>query len=215
MSKINDAMALLPEQKIRHVYYEIWMLLDSVHYLASNPPLYDKLMINAIIESSLVHARNLIGFFSRKGGHATDINVEDFDAVISGISDRVIPLFLGHPSEERIHGEICHLTVRRYENLDRKRWTKEEILGPLLPALIKFLEEVQSCPTLMAVLPRDDFARLVALASYTPPFPELNISWASATSSLDSDQATFVPSGSVDRSISIDGTAGSGPGGVL
>ena len=124
-------------------------------------------------------------------------------------------MFLGHPSEERIHGEICHLTVRRYEDLDQKRWTKEEVLGPLLPALRKFLEEVQHCQALMAVLPRDDFARLVALASYTPPYPELEISWASATSSLDSDQATFIPTGSVGGSTSIYGTTGSGPGDIL
>lgn len=29
MSRINDAMALSPEKKIRHVYYEVWMLLDT------------------------------------------------------------------------------------------------------------------------------------------------------------------------------------------
>lgn len=180
-----------------HVLYEIEMLVQPLWFVTSNGLWLQSqgtLSINAALESALVHARNLIEFFSARRSYRTDIHISDFDVVLPGVSGRVCSLFNGHPEEQRINWQVSHLTHQRSEDVSKKSWDREMVIGPLRPAINQFLAEVLSCP---ALVEQDDFrSRTSAIKDILSPTafqPLGEIKWAVATSAINSAEVTVYP----------------------
>jgi len=180
-----------------HVLYEIEMLVQPLWFVTSNGlwlQSQGSLFINAALESALVHARNLIEFFSAQRSYRTDIHISDFDVILPGLSSRVCPLFRGHPEEQRINWQVCHLTRNRSEDVLKKSWDREMVIGPFQPALNLFLTEVLSCPALVDHV--DFMSRTSAIKDIVSPMafrPVGEIKWAVATSEMNSASVTVYP----------------------
>jgi hypothetical protein len=197
MKPLAQSSAPNPSEFYVHVLYEIEMLVQPLWFVTSNGlwlQSQGSLFINVALESALVHARNLIEFFSAQRSYKTDIHVSDFDVVLPGLSGRVCSLFNGHPEEQRINWQVCHLTHQRSEDVSKKSWDRETVIGPLLPALNQFLTDVLSCP---ALVDQDDFrSRTSAIKDIVSPTafrPLGEIKWAVATSAINSAEVTVYP----------------------
>jgi len=179
------------KDQFRHVLYEHQMMFDPIFYITSGHATNDRTMFNAILESGLVHARNLIYFFSGEKKWNTDIHVSDIDSALPGLSERLYPLFKGHPEKERIHWQICHLTRYRSDNVSEKEWSRPMILQPFLPVVCRFLDEALNSGILVTGgSDMNTCRRIRALADPGQPDWSNNLIWFVATSSMDSASVT-------------------------
>jgi len=185
------------------------MFVDTLFYITSPGRPNDVTIFNAILESSLVHARNLIDFFSAKRVYESDIHVSDFDVKIVGLSGRVCGLFKGHPEKQRIQWQVCHLTRQRFEDVTKKEWSRDMVIGPLLPALRQFLSEVIENGDLMEQSGNKELVgRISDLLSPTALHWQEDVKWVVATAFIDSPEVITFAKGSVGGSTSMDAAGG-------
>ena len=125
------------------VAYEVWMIREArrLHREASDRP-----MKNSLLESFLLHARNLHDFFSRsradlKGQHATDVIAEDFFDDVAQWKRPTMPFLDEH--RQRIHRSIAHLTYHRVAYEKNKRiWKLDTILMEIDGVWTAFVENI-------------------------------------------------------------------------
>jgi hypothetical protein len=113
-------MAPTPEQLVKHLFYEVWMLGSTLKKLkAEEHP--DRKTANALIESFCIHARNLNEFFLENGKDDT-LKASSF-----ATPDYRRPC---NPNDRRelfakINKQIAHLTEARTTVEDDKIGNKE------------------------------------------------------------------------------------------
>ncbi len=94
----------------------------------------DEFMKNAILESRLIHARNLLEFFEGKESKQGNIRCfhYDFPTDLVGVKKE---------DQDRLHKEIAHLTYSRIKRTE-KDWPHEVLTKPILDRCLSFAEYV-------------------------------------------------------------------------
>ena len=138
--------------KTEHPAYEIKMfyrlakgLSQHKNFELSKDILEDYIVKNALLESFLVHARNIIKFLSRDNRHKKyrcyDINYKD----ILENSENISP-FINDDEikniKDSINNEILHLSKCR-ESDKKTQWVIQEVACKLVPGIEKFMNEVE------------------------------------------------------------------------
>jgi len=128
------ARDMTPEQLCKysrdHLFHEIKMF----YWLASIIDYMDGALHDALLESFLVHLRNLIDFFCRPRERATDVVAEDFFDNPSNWKRN--PTSTLEKARERANKELSHLTTGRKEPDDpEKVWD----IGALFTEIDQFV----------------------------------------------------------------------------
>lgn len=114
----------------RHVDYEVEMIQATGHFMGTLP--VGSCERKAMLESFLVHSRNLIAFFDGKNAHANDVLAEDFFASRAEwekIRDSIPPAL---EVRNRISKRLAHITYDRISEGDQDQyWDCKEISGAL------------------------------------------------------------------------------------
>lgn len=138
-----------------HILYEMnelalrYLHIKELEVRTSNP-VFARAIYNGMLESLLLHSRNLIHFFEgpRK---KDDILAQDF---LIG-DDSELKLKIDVPSEwrERMNKDIAHLTYARTERTqESKTWDIVGLVTPILQTCDKFLESTGRHPPYQNVL---------------------------------------------------------------
>ncbi len=123
-----------------NVFYEIQQLWASSH-LVGQPAL----LMNAFLESMLVHVRVLLEFFERntRSTRRSGAGRQENDDVLSadfGFAAR--PIDLNPQYRRRLNKDLAHLSYSRNERRlpDEKRWPRQEVVQPLIERCIEFID---------------------------------------------------------------------------
>ena len=122
---LSDSELLAYSQE--HLRYELWMFLRLGEFLPDLPDPQnprEKVIANALIESFVVHLRNLIGFLYPDKVASLDVIAEDYfsDSELWELIRPQISRTL-HEARDRAHREIAHLTTARISGTPpRKAW---------------------------------------------------------------------------------------------
>jgi len=139
------------DRALADVFYEIQQLLESSQ-LASNDPL----VMNAFLESWLVHVRVLLDFFERNRRsiyrHDGDRREND-DVLCTDFGFSAKPVGVHRKWRGRLNKDLVHLS---YSRGDRKwprgkEWPKREVVLPLIKRSIEFIDSLD--PTVLADVP--------------------------------------------------------------
>lgn len=124
-----------PEELIaasEHVLYEIQMLHAMARGLASEITTGSVLQ-NALTESFVIHARNLVHFFFPERTFPSDVLAEHFvrevhewNSIRGSLPDELLPV------RRRVSKEMAHITYDRLEARgEARRWAYLEIAGAI------------------------------------------------------------------------------------
>jgi len=123
------------------LYYEIWMFNESLalsNYIQIHA-LKCTAMKNVILESFLLHARNLIDFLENNRIRSDDLTCVDFNnrnqQQIDPISPRLQPNI-----KQKINKHLSHLTKTRVN--EKPEWNLEKIRSSINQALINFFDQI-------------------------------------------------------------------------
>lgn len=117
-----------------HLFYEIWMLNETHKKLILNRNLLE---FNILIESFLIHVRNIVCFLENKK-YDNDIKCSDF-----GVKGIVVNLLLRNGLNE-INKSLGHLTWDRIKK-DKPNWNSKitsEIKTLINTGIRKFIEQL-------------------------------------------------------------------------
>lgn len=150
------------------LHYEIWMLnsLDPDRFNVTQ----DQLLLNASLESFLIHARNLISFL--EGESDTQSNKDDITCSkfldVNGKKISKTPVMLPQKVKEKINKHLSHLTITRAQ--ERLDWNCDAIRKSINFSLSHFFRVVSTdyFPTLQGRGKRD-FERLIRPGEEPPP----------------------------------------------
>lgn len=117
----------LQQYSYEHVCYELWMFLRLGQYIIEEPPPKNEdetVMHNAVIESFVIHLRNLIAFLYSVRVQTKDIIAADYFNDASEWYEKRPPISRElRIARERSHKEVIHLTTERiYGASPQKRW---------------------------------------------------------------------------------------------
>jgi hypothetical protein len=110
-----------------HLRYEISMLDKTIQFLINEQKKNEGYLKNAVFESFLIHARNLLDFLYPLNSKEDDvtvlnyINTESYKQTIQKLPDDLVRYRI------RINKEIAHLTKRRESDESKKEWRFFEI----------------------------------------------------------------------------------------
>lgn len=112
-----------------HVIYEIKMLIETSQMEGKNCNQH-----NAILESFLIHTRNLIDFLWRNPKYPDDVSVNDF------LNDDFLELSdeIHKDLTNKISKHLAHITYTRNKPKENKGWEKEKILNIVHQRLDEF-----------------------------------------------------------------------------
>jgi len=112
---------------LEHIHYEFQMFIE----LAPMSIEGCQVLSNAILESWLIHSRNLDEFLKQQDPDKA--KTEDVLAAHYGIMpDRRI---LSSENRKRANKEVAHLTYQRFSDVTYKKWNKVEIYMDIWPKL--------------------------------------------------------------------------------
>lgn len=136
-----------------HVYYELWMFLRLGQYLMGAPPSGDeqeRVVRNAVIESFVIHLRNLIAFLYSVRVQTKDIIAADYFRDPNDWYTKRPPISRElRIARERSHKEIIHLTTERIAGTPpQKGWP--------IPALVREIKELMRLFAALASAERMD-----------------------------------------------------------
>lgn len=133
-------MAFLKE----HVYYEISMLHYSFGQIKTEPD--NQYMTNIILESFVLHSRNLIDFFLLN----KKVKIDDVIALDYHTKSRTwFKIVEKHQTflkmiKHRADKELAHMTLKRkYGILDEKSWDYETIYSVLKEIINQFINDLE------------------------------------------------------------------------
>ena len=134
--KLTDKELL--EYSKEHLCYEIWMLLE----VGKIENTFGQVFTNMVIESFVVHLRNLITFlYPTSSVHSTDISAKDF-FINPDIWESKRPSLsqILENARNRAHKEMGHLTTERITGADdpKKAWNRSELINEIVPILSLF-----------------------------------------------------------------------------
>lgn len=127
---------------IQNVFYEIEQLIATSSSSTKNRSIVDK---HALLDSVLMHARNLLDFYGRKkriirnGVEQDDVLVLDYGFPHQTID---VPLDV----RKRLNKDLAHLMYDRSkrQTLEEKWWSYPPIVVPILEQSKEFVEHLQS-----------------------------------------------------------------------
>ena len=127
-------------QALEAVFYEIQQLWASSHLVSQSA-----VVMNAFLESMLVHVRVLLDFFERDnrstyGPPANKVENDDVLASDYGFQARLIDL--NQQYRARLNKDLVHLSYSRNKRqlLDQKKWPRQELVWPLIERCIEFID---------------------------------------------------------------------------
>jgi hypothetical protein len=155
----------LQKYSFEHVRYELWMFLQLGEYLRHAPAPKDERQLvihNAVVESFVIHLRNLISFLYSMRVQTKDIIAADYFQDVSVWYERRPPISRElRIARERSHKEVIHLTTDRIAGTSpQKRWPTE--------ALVREIKTVMELFTSLASPDRLD-PRVRLLLIQAPP----------------------------------------------
>ena len=140
MTKRYEATNQAKAEALGAVFYEIQQLWASSH-LVGQPAV----VMNAFLESMLVHVRVLLHFFERerrstRGAGADRRENDDVLSVDYGFPAR--PIDLNSQYRSRLNKDLAHLSYSRNERRvpDEKEWPRQEVVRPLIERCIEFID---------------------------------------------------------------------------
>ncbi len=106
------------QQASEFLAYEIWMFYSIADIFIKQLPIADNIIKNALIESFVIHLRNLIDFFYNDKPKSDDITVINFVNAncIPEITEKI------KLARKRAHKEVAHLTLKRTFKSEDKQW---------------------------------------------------------------------------------------------
>lgn len=127
-----------------HICYEFGMFLCLAEELSSGTEFRSQIR-NALIESFVIHTRNIISFLYPKCIKEEDVVAKYFfdndlwDSIRPQLSQTL------KDARDRAHKEIAHLTIRRKDGSDKsKAWDFRSIADDLYPVMKIFAENARS-----------------------------------------------------------------------
>lgn len=132
-----------------HLRYELWMFLRLGQYLPEVPSYQneqEKVFGNALIESFVVHLRNLIGFLYPDKVASLDVIAEDY-FTDAEIWEQIRPQISRSLQEarDRAHREIAHLTTARISGTPpKKAWPIQALVAELKVLMKLFSDHASS-----------------------------------------------------------------------
>jgi hypothetical protein len=132
-----------------HLFYEIWMFRTTAAILAKGG--LHPVLKNAVIESFVIHLRNLIDFLYSDNPQPDDVVAADFfDDPKKWSSSRPTMSSTLARARKRANKEIGHLTTRRFPGRDpAKRWEFRSLTNDLRIEL----RRLRTRPPLSALTP--------------------------------------------------------------
>lgn len=135
-------------QILSHIYYEIWQLYGAItlsNIRIEGLPEKEQNIRNAILESSLVHARVLCDFFEKEKRKI--YRSQELDDVLStDFSFPTTTLSIDKIYRERLNKDIVHLSYSRTKRrigVD-KEWHYNKIFLPILQTSIEFIKALNA-----------------------------------------------------------------------
>jgi hypothetical protein len=120
-----------------HLHYEIDMLLATFVWLQT--PLSDTVLVNALIESFCIHARNLDDFFlGRRGAKAQTYATSTYVPYAAGRISSAL--------DKKLNTQIAHLTDARTSDPAQKIGPKDrfDLVATLLAEVHNFAKNLQT-----------------------------------------------------------------------
>lgn len=156
------------EEAQKHVEYEVGMLEQTAKMLPRSPDLSDA-HDRAILESFIIHTRNLVDFLY-KGKGRDRIAAEDFIDAKVWREQRPNESKLIKDAYIRANNDVAHLTYTRLKNSKRgEQWPISEITKEILEAYALFEELVPSKQHLrLAISQHQPNCISTTLVSYFP-----------------------------------------------
>jgi transcriptional regulator with XRE-family HTH domain len=146
-----------------HLFYEVWMLYQSMAHLAKSATArYETPLVNALIESFVVHARNLLCVFYGSRQKPDDVLAADFfDDPAQWEKIRPEKTELLEKVARRVGKEMAHLTYARLKvTSQEKPWAFVEICKDIDKIIKIFQKNVavqRVVPKLLTINLRDEF----------------------------------------------------------
>ncbi len=127
-----------------HLEYEIWMLHDILNVHETWQVTSQPTINNVLVESFLIHARNIYDFLYRVSPYTTDLLAEQFFAIPSDwrVSRPHVGMFFGNKENgDKINRFLAHLSWDRVHK-DIPTWELRQIARELANALQVFAQRV-------------------------------------------------------------------------
>lgn len=155
----------LKQYACEHVHYELWMFLRLGQYLMEAPQPSDdqeRVLRNAVIESFVIHLRNLIAFLYSVRVQTKDIIAADYFRDANEWYTKRPPISRElRIARERSHKEIIHLTTERISGTPpQKGWP--------IPALLREIKALMGLFAALASTERMD-PKIQTLIMQPPP----------------------------------------------
>lgn len=119
-----------------HLKYEFDMLCYTENEIASG--LSTQPQANVLLESFLIHVRNLNDFFYPKNSRNDDAVAADFHSSWKPAPSNI----LTDPLIERIHKEVAHLTWKRKSDSKDKEWDYKSIADEFRRLMEEFEKQI-------------------------------------------------------------------------
>jgi len=121
------------------IFYEVQQLFMASELVTNHPSL-----MNALLESALLHMRVLLGFFEmprRTADHGQDPPIEKDDVLSIDFGFPVTQIAVDSTYRERLNKDLAHLTYSRTSRLPECRdWPHRQVVFPVLQRAIEFIE---------------------------------------------------------------------------
>src|SRR5215813_13878357 len=127
-----------PKQKdiaLGHFFYRVEQLIfSSMRRLTP-----DQIVHNALVESTLVHARALLEFFERKSRTKDRQGYEKDDVLLADYSFGPAKVNINPNYKERLDKDLAHFTYSERVTQDQKEWNYKELVHPILLSAKDFI----------------------------------------------------------------------------
>lgn len=141
------------EWSLKTLRYELWMMRGLRDYMETHnqPSGVDALMHNAVLESFLLHVRNVYEFMFGKRVYVTDVRAANYFADCTQWDP--IPSAYLKAEIERINKYLAHVTTRRDNPLEvignailQIRWDSSKLCDELEGVAQRFFLALESQP---------------------------------------------------------------------
>lgn len=146
MYKLFNPTLKQKELAVGHFLYRVWQLMNASSY----PKVDDRIIHNALIESTLTHSRALYEFFGRTKrfrdhkdkSEKDDVLVADYGFTSSKVSINKDYLM-------RLNKDLAHFTYSERVTKEQKAWDYRQLVQPILLRSREFIEHLlQKYPAL-------------------------------------------------------------------
>lgn len=152
MDYVPDADELT--KALDHVFYEAHQLT-----LMGGGESTDVALNNAMLESCLLHVRNLLDFFEHRATPKDDVLSAHYGFPAS-------PIPVDKLSREKLNKDLAHLTYSRTRrSVADKGWHHGQAVLPVLCRCLSFTEHVPKNRTIYAARTKEDWQTLLRLLS--------------------------------------------------